>query len=259
MKRTNHLYTILTLIAAITWAAPSTTRATDGAQVEQAKAFPLETSDRSKFEEIIRTYLLAHPEIIPEAIDKLNERNRQKRIADLRSELETPFEGAWTGNPNGDVVIVEFFDYACGFCKRSAADLKRLVAEDPNVKIVYKEYPIISPLSAQAARTALQAARIRKYAEFHHDMFAAKVLDKKTLRTAANKVKVKLPRDVSALDTELARNRRLAKLVGVSGTPVFIIGGQFVSGAVGYDDLKKFVDDARSPTRHASARQNLSQ
>lgn len=111
--------------------------------------------DRAQIEGLIRAYLLDNPEIIPEAMQRLEERQRNESVAELRAQLEKPFEGAWIGNPEADVVVVEFFDYACGYCRRMAGDIERLVAEDSKVKIVFREFPILGPGSVEAARTAL--------------------------------------------------------------------------------------------------------
>lgn len=201
--------------------------------------------DRNQFEDMIRTYLLDHPEIIPEAMQRLEDRQRSERIAALRSEIEKPFEGAWTGNPDGDVVVVEFFDYACGYCRRMAGDVERLVKEDPKVKVVFREFPILSKGSVEAAKIALQAARAGSYEQFHHELYAAEALSKKTLKTAAKNAKVKMPKDLSAVNAEISANHQLARQLGINGTPAFIIGGRFASGAIGYDSLKEQVAIAR--------------
>ncbi len=201
--------------------------------------------DRNQVEDMIRTYLLDHPEIIPEAMQRLEDRQRGERIAALRSQIEKPFEGAWAGNPDGDVVVVEFFDYACGYCRRMAADVERLVKEDPQVKVVFREFPILGKGSVEAAKIALQAARSGSYQQFHHELFAADALSKKTLETAAKNAKVKMPKELGALNAEISANHQLARQLGINGTPAFIIGGRFASGAIGYDSLKAEVAAAR--------------
>lgn len=209
--------------------------------------------DRAQVEGLIRSYLLEHPEIIPEAMQRLKERQRveeertrNEAISTMRAQLETPFEGAWIGNPNADVVVVEFFDYGCGYCRSMAPDVERLVTEDPKIKVVFREFPILGPGSVEAARTGLQAARLGTYAKYHHSLFAAGAFSKATLRAAANKSKVKLPKDLSVLDAELTANHRMARELGITGTPAFIIGGRFANGAVGYDSLKELVAAVRA-------------
>lgn len=224
-------------------AAPTGRAATLIAMPPAAEAPAL---DRAQVEQILHDYLFEHPEIIPQAMQLLEERERNKTVAQLRSQLETPFEGAFIGNPDADVVVVEFFDYACTHCRRSMADIDRLVADDANVKVVFREFPILSKESVDAARMSLQAARGGSYAQYHHDVFAAGHVDKKVIKAAAAPGRVTLPEDLTLLDAELSANHRMAREIGITGTPAFIVGGQFVSGAVGYDRLKELVASARA-------------
>src|SRR5690606_22623768 len=118
-----------------------------------------------------RDYLLAHPEVLPEAMEVLQRRDQQARIDPLRRELETPFPGAVLGNPAGSVTLVEFSDYACTYCRQSLADVEALVAANPDLKVVIRESPILSPQSLQAGRTARAAPMRRRYAQFRTAMF----------------------------------------------------------------------------------------
>ena len=102
-----------------------------------------------------RDYLLANPEVLPQAMEVLQQRDLMARIEPLRGELETPFPGAVLGNPAGSVTLVEFSDYACTYCRQSVADVAALVAANPDLKVVMREYPILSPESLDAARMAL--------------------------------------------------------------------------------------------------------
>ena len=110
-------------------------------------------------EGFVRDYLLEHPEIIPAAMERLQQREQGKQIAIYREALEVPFPGAWAGAKDGDVVLVEFFDYACGYCRASMKDVDRLIRDDPKLKVVFRELPILSRDSEPAARLALVAAR----------------------------------------------------------------------------------------------------
>ena len=114
--------------------------------------------ERQRVEGIVRDYILAHPEIIPEALQLLQERQLAKAIDDNRAAYETPFAGAWAGDKDGDVVLVEFFDYACGFCRKSNPDIERLLKEDEKLKVVWRELPVLSPESELAAHASLAAA-----------------------------------------------------------------------------------------------------
>lgn len=209
----------------------------------------LSDDERAAMEAIVREYILSHPEIIPEAVDILQRRDTQGRLANVRSELETPFPGAIGGNPDGDTVLVEFFDYACGYCRASTPDLKRLMAQDKDVKVVFREFPILGEGSQKAARMALAAAQQGKYMAFHEAMFAAGRPTDATIEAAARKARLDLPaaRRAAASDVvtqELQKNLDLARATGFNGTPTWVVGDQILEGAVGYEPLKEAVDSA---------------
>ena len=203
------------------------------------------------FGEAVRAYILDHPEIIPEAVAKLQQRETGKVLSDNRTRLQTPFSGAWAGAANGDVVLVEFTDYACGFCRASVADIDRLLAEDKKLKIVYREIPILGPGSEQAAILALAAARQGRHAAVHRALFAAG--SPSAAKSAAVAAQAKLDPAATAgaatdpvIAKEISDNLALARDIGLTGTPTFVIGNRILSGAVGYDTLKQAVADARS-------------
>ncbi|MGP1353574.1 MAG: DsbA family protein [Parasphingopyxis sp.] len=207
--------------------------------------------DRADLEIVIREYILANPEIIPEAMERLQERRMVQMISSVRDELETPFEGAWIGAADADVTVVEFFDYACGFCRTSLPDIERLVAEDPNVRVVFRELPILSEESVDAARVSLSAAKQREYFEFHRAMYAAGRPGAASIAEAQRSVgldpaQVRRDLDDAAIETELRRNRDLAVQLEVNGTPAFVIGDRILAGAVGYDRLREAVAEARA-------------
>ncbi len=202
--------------------------------------------DRQAVEDIVRAYILEHPEILPEAMALLEERETNRKVTALITDLEKPFKGAWLGNPDGDVVVVEFFDYACGYCRRSVPDVEKLLATDPNVKVVFREFPILGPASLDAARVSLAAASSGKYQQVHAELFGGRGLDDSTIQSARRKAGIKLPKDLAPLDAELRNNNALARQIGITGTPAFIVGGKLISGAVGYDVLKRHVDEARA-------------
>jgi len=200
--------------------------------------------------EAVRAYLLAHPEVIPEALEQLRLKQAATQIAANRSQLVTPFEGAWMGAEQPDVTLVQFFDYACGFCRASLADVERLVAEDPKLRVVFRELPILSPESEQAARASLAAAEQGKFPRFHTALYAAGPPGPGSIAAAARAAGLDPARMTATAtsaraDRELQRNLDLARALGVSGTPAWIVGDQALSGAVGYAALKKAVADAR--------------
>jgi protein-disulfide isomerase len=198
---------------------------------------------------IVRAYILDHPEIIPEAMDKLQDKQTGQAIAANRAQIETPFAGAMAGNPEGDVTLVEYFDYACGFCRQTVGDIDRLVASDPKLRVVYKELPVLDgAISDRAAQVSLVAAKAGKFAAFHHALYQvpAPIDDAKTDAVAA-----KLGIDIAGLSNadivgEINANLATGKALRMSGTPTFVVGDQLLSGAVGYDALKDAVDKARA-------------
>ena len=120
--------------------------------------------DRAATEAIVRDYILANGEIIPEAMERLQQSRTAEAVGRYRTELERPYRGAWAGAADGDVVLVYFFDYACGFCRSSNPDIERLLSEDPRLKVVWREYPVLGPESEQAAVASMAAAETGVFA-----------------------------------------------------------------------------------------------
>ncbi len=197
-----------------------------------------------------REYLLANPEVLPEAMEVLQGREMLARIDPLRSELETPFPGAVLGNPNGSVTLVEFTDYACSFCRSSVADVQRLIADNPDLKVVIREYPILAPESADAARMALAAAQQGRFEQFHNAMFAQGQVTPETIEAAAAQAGLDMERAQSAIatgmiDAQLQNNVFLARNLGISGTPAWIVGDRALNGAVGAEAIGRAIAEAR--------------
>lgn len=204
----------------------------------------------SKMEQTIHDYILAHPEILPEAMENLRKKDAIQRLASVRSVVETPFPGAILGNPDGKVTLVEFSDFACGYCRHSLPDVQKLIAENPDLRVVVRELPIISPLSPDAAKMGLAAATQGKFAQFHDAMFAAGQLDPDSIEAAARKAGLDMEKarafvESPEAEAELNRNMQLANQLGFSGTPSWVIGDDVVSGAVGYEALNEAVSAAR--------------
>lgn len=196
----------------------------------------------------VRAYLLEHPEVIPEAMEKLQDKQNAARVAQSRPAIETPFAGAVAGNPNGDVTLVEYFDYACGYCRASVADVDRLVASDPRIRVVFKELPILAPESDRAARLSLAAAKAGKFLAYHHALYAEGALSDAKIDKAAREAG--LDPEAAAkgtdIDHEIETNIITARALRLSGTPTFVIGDTVLNGAVGYDTLKDAVARARA-------------
>ena len=196
--------------------------------------------------ESVRDYLLENPEILPEAMDRLREREAAKVVSANRSALETPFAGAWAGAADGDVGLVEFFDYACGYCRKSNSDIERLLSEDPRLTVVWREWPVLGADSEAAARASLAAAQAGRFRPFYDALFAAGRPTPEALAKA--RAAVGLSGDIAAAtsDRELERNFQLARNLEATGTPTFVVGNQIFQGAVGYETLRDAIREARA-------------
>lgn len=208
---------------------------------------------RSATEAVVHDYLLDHPEILPEAIDRLQSKQMLARIEPMRSALETPYPGAVLGNPKGKVTLVEFTDYACPYCRASINDVKDLIATDHDLRVVVREEPVLSAGSVDAARMALAAADQGRYAAFHDAMFAKDGPSAQAIEAAAREAGLDLAKarkDIATgkYDSELTNNTRMGQAIGFTGTPSWIIGEQAFSGAVG----KKFLADAIAKAREGA-------
>lgn len=209
------------------------------------------SAERAEIEGIVRDYILAHPEIVPQAIEKLRDRQSRDAYAVNKAALESPFESAWAGAPKGDVTLVMFTDYACGYCRSSLPDIDRLLASDSKLKVVWREIPILGPGSEIAAKAALAAARQGAFRAFHERMFAAGRPDGAKASAVLRSMRLDLRKIQADIDgpevtAELRRNMELASRIDESlATPTFVVNGQMLKGAVGYDALKQAITDAR--------------
>ncbi|GGY92222.1 DsbA family protein [Novosphingobium colocasiae] len=205
---------------------------------------------RKAVEGVVHDYILDHPEILPEAMERLQAKQTGSQLASVRQSVETPFPGAVLGNPRGSVTMVEFTDYACGYCRRSLPDVAELLKRNPDLRIVVRELPIIAETSPAAARMALAAAAQGRYAQFHDAMFAAGQIDRGSIEAAARSAGVDLVAAAKVagsapVEQELQRNFDLASKLGFSGTPSWIVGDRLIAGAVGVDQLAEAVEEAR--------------
>ena len=223
-----------------------------GAGTALAAGQPSAKPDRAAIEAIVREYILSHPEIIPEAVARLEQAEVRKALATNRAAIETPFPGATAGNPQGDVKLVVFFDYACPYCRQGHADVQKLVREDPKLLVVYRDFPVLSPASTEAAIASLSAATQGGYGKFHDAMFESpgRVSAARTLGivkgVGLSEAKVAADLGSAALKAEVNRNLELGRNLGLTGTPSYIIGNRILSGAVGFDRLKEAVAAARA-------------
>lgn len=196
----------------------------------------------------VRSYLLENPEILPEAMERLRAREAAVTVDENRAALETPFHSAWAGAADGDVVLVQFFDYACGFCRASNPDIERLLAEDPRLKVVWREFPVLGPASEQAAIASLAAAEAGRFHLYHQALFAAGRPTETTIASALEAAGLPPAQLSEDYRTELNNNFDLARSLGAAGTPTFVVGDQILQGAVGYDALKDAIAEARAAT-----------
>ena len=195
---------------------------------------------------IVRQGMLADPQILMETADALRDRQFAPTIAQNKAALESPFASSWKGSARPDVVLVEFYDYACPYCKASNPHVDQLVKEDPGLRVVYRELPILGPDSVEAARLSLAASKAGRFRQFHDALYAAGRPSPQTNAAAAAAAGIAAsPAPDPAVEAELRRNYQLASQLGATGTPVFVVGTRVLNGAVGYEALKKAIADAR--------------
>lgn len=195
---------------------------------------------------IVRQGLLSDPNILSDAVDALRDSQYAPVLAANRAAIETPFASSWKGAANADVTMVEFFDYACPYCKASNPAVDRLLHDDKGLRVVYRELPILGPDSVTAARLSLEASKLGRFAKFHDTLWAVGRPAPDTIAAAAQAAGIAVKPDGDPeIEAELKRNYQLAGQLGATGTPVFVIGDRVMNGAVGYDTLKHTIDQAR--------------
>jgi protein-disulfide isomerase len=227
-----------------------------------ASAQALSAPQRTEVEGIIKDYLLKHPELIEEVMKELEKRQTaaetakaQKAITDNAQTLFDSPRQVTLGNPKGDVTMVEFFDYNCGYCKRALSDMLDLMKSDPNLKVVLKEFPVLGEGSMQAAQVAvalnMQDKGGKKYLDFHQKLLGARGAADKAKAMAAAKDAgadmARLEKDMASPDVKatLEETFKLAEPLGLNGTPSYVIGKDVVIGAVGLSQLREKVNTAR--------------
>jgi len=196
---------------------------------------------------IVRQGMLADPQILPDTADALRDAQYAPVLEANRMAIETPFASSWKGAAKPDVTLVEFFDYACPYCKASNPAVDRLVQEDKGLRVVYRELPILGPDSVTAARLSLAASKAGRFAKFHDTLWATGRPAAETIAVASNAAGIPAqPSNDPAIEAELRRNFQLAGQLGATGTPLFVVGNKVMNSAVGYDVLKKAIADTRA-------------
>ncbi len=214
---------------------------------------------RPALDQAIEQYIRSHPEVIEQAMQSLEvKRQRDEKlrikqaIATHQEELLRDPASPVSGNLNGDVTVIEFFDYRCGYCKRVASAVTQLQKDEPGVRVVYKDFPILGEVSVFGARAALAAREQGKHQAFHEAMLASEnELTQEEVLAIAQRVGLdvkKLEIDLNAPEWQSAidRNHALAKLLGISGTPGFVVGSEVYPGALELPGLKALVKQART-------------
>jgi protein-disulfide isomerase len=196
---------------------------------------------------IVRAGILADPQVLIDGSDALRDKQYAPLLAANRAAIETPFATSWKGASKPDVTLVEFYDYACAYCKASNPHINRLLKEDRGLRVVYRELPILGEPSVAAARLSLAASKAGRFAQFHDALWAAGKPAPQTLAVAARAAGL-APNVAPAPDAEaeIQKNFQLAETLGATGTPLFVVGDRVMNSAVGYEALKKAVDEARA-------------
>ncbi len=214
--------------------------------------------ERAAIEGVVRDYLLANPDLVVEALnlyqarqEELEAERQMAQVVANRDELLFSPTSPVLGNPEGDVTLVEFFDYQCGYCKRVLDDVFDAVEDDPDLRVVFKEFPILGPASMTAAQAALASRAQGLYDELHYALMEhrGQLSDDLIFAIAAD---VGLDVDQLRIDMqsdevmgEIRANHALATAIGINGTPAFVIGNEVVPGAVGRDVLEDLIASAR--------------
>jgi len=252
-EMTSRRYLAFLLATTLLFAAPASA---------PTQADPLSADQRGEIEAIIKNYITQHPEVVQDALAELDKRQQaaeaEKHRRVVKENNATLFSSPHQvvlGNPQGNVTMVEFFDYNCGYCKRALPDMLGLLKADPNLKFVLKEFPVLGEGSVDAAHVAvavrMQDSTGKKYIEFHQKLLGGRgPVDKMRALAVAKEVGLdmaRIERDMSSdeVKTTIDENMKLADALGVNGTPSYVVGNEVVMGAVGLDALREKIDAER--------------
>jgi protein-disulfide isomerase len=220
---------------------------------------PVAALDPAELNPLIESYLLSDPKILQRmsvALDttlQAEERSQATTaIASMRDAIFNDPGQVVLGNPDGDVTLVEFFDYNCGYCRAAVPDMATLLAEDPNLRIVLKEFPILSNESIDAARIAVLVGEADvDYWAFHEALFTSRSqVDKQVALTAAEElglspVALELDMGTEGVSETIQTSYEIARALNITGTPTYIIGNEIIPGAIGLDELKTRIANMR--------------
>lgn len=224
-------------------------------------AVALDEMQKKEIGEFIKEYLVEHPEVLLDAQNALEKKQDEARlaqsaqaVAENRDAIFNSKDDMTIGNPKGDITVVEFFDYNCGYCRHALSDMDTLLQKDKNVRFVLKEFPILGPDSVAASRVsdAFRKLAPEKYAQFHHALLGS---DGRASEDSAIEVATSLGVNEDAIRKEMAKSPnsdsikatyQLANDLGVSGTPAYVIGNEMISGAIGLDAIEAKIENVRS-------------
>jgi protein-disulfide isomerase len=246
--------TAILIAATLFLASPAATSA-------QAQTFS--TDQREEIGNVVKEYLLAHPEVMQDVMAELDKRQQaaeaakhRAAVAETKATLFSSPHQVVLGNPHGSITMVEFFDYNCGFCKRALSDMLDLLKTDSNLKFVLKEFPVLGEGSVEAAHVAV-AARMqdvtgKKYIEFHQKLLGGRgQADKAHALAVAKEVgfdMARIEKDMNSDEVKktIDEDMKLADALGVNGTPSYVVGDEVIVGAVGIDALREKIKAERN-------------
>lgn len=218
-----------------------------------ASAAEFSDSQKTEIESIVRSYLLANPEVLEEAFSALQERRREAEsvaqrdaVAENKEALVNSPRQVVLGNPDGDVTLVEFFDYNCGYCRQAAEDLDKLISNNPKLRVVLKEFPVLGPPSVEAAQVGIAVNEVApgRYGEFHDALLGSEGrVDGKAALALVEKLGIDRAAVEKAMDSDVVQATieevyGLANTLSLTGTPSYVVGDAVYVGAVGYDTLQ---------------------
>lgn len=207
--------------------------------------------NKERVQEIIKEYLTTNPEIVMDALRSLEHKMAQQKTQDSKEFIDQNMDKLtankpFLGNKNGNKLVIKFFDYKCGYCKSSHFTLERIMKEDKDVKVVLAIIPILGNTSVLAAKASIAMWKLspQNFAKFHDDLLNTSEINEKTIETLAKKYnisKAKLSQEMNfpEIQQEINENMKMAHQLGVQGVPALVVNGEFMSGSMNYDALKK--------------------
>ena len=226
------------------------------------KADEFSTPQRGEIERIVREYLISHPDVLQDAMNELEKRQSAAEAEKHKQAINQYSKAIFSsprqvvlGNPDGNVTFVEFFDYNCGYCKHAMSDMLTLLKDDPKLKVVLKEFPVLGPGSVEAAKVAvavrMQDKTGQKYLQFHKELLGGRgAADMARALAVAKDVGMdmgRLQKDLESPEVKatMEENFKLAEALGLNGTPSYVIGNDVVVGAIGLPGLQEKINTAR--------------